>query len=105
MKHVLEATNAERLARPEACDDRGFWWESGWKRPAWTPLGFIRRGQTVTLTCDEGHSRQAPLAELVASGRGDDPLHLFKWRCAECGSNAIKVGVSPLMVDVVGKVI
>jgi hypothetical protein len=80
------------IDRPQPCDANGIWWEGSFQRPAWTPLGFLRRGERFILVCTCGRRQDAPLQRLVDEGRGDTPLHLFRglWRC-ECGSKDISV--------------
>jgi hypothetical protein len=51
----------------------------------------------VRLDCRHcRHTATADLARLVAEGRGDAPLTELRWRCAECGANAVDAMVVPV---------
>lgn len=86
--HVMAEIRA-RLDEDHPHTDDGWTHDGSMSRPIWSPWGFLRRGDRYCLRCrDCGHTAPAPLAQLVARGFGDRPMHRFRWRCA-CGSTDI----------------
>lgn len=82
-----------RLREPQPSDARGMRIDGGYNRPAWTPLGFIRRGEVFLLACRAcGHIGEAPLQALVDRGEGDQPMIAFRgrWTCARCKSREVE---------------
>jgi hypothetical protein len=68
---------------------------SGYSQPIWSPWGFLERGDRYVLTCEAGHTADAPLQRLVDIGQGDLPMCCFKWKCGTegCGSRKISIKV------------
>jgi hypothetical protein len=89
---VDPATMAEiqaKLAEPRACGPDGYSLDGGYRRPIWTPLGFLRRGHRYMLRCSCGHRAEAPLQALVDRRKGDMPMHTFSWSCSKCEGGTI----------------
>jgi hypothetical protein len=51
-----------------------------------TPRSISRTAYRVRVWCKScRHAKDADLAALIATGRGDVPLVQMKWRCGNCG--------------------
>lgn len=88
---AIMAEMEARLAEDRPCTSDGYSNDGGYRRPIWTSLGFLRRGDRYVLVCKAcGTSRDAPLAEVVAANKGNRPMHTLKWKACECGSSAFK---------------
>lgn len=70
-------------------------YDGTYPHPAWTPRGFVLRGDRLVLVCTCGHRADAPLQKLIDAGKGDLPLVNFSglWKCAACSSKAISLEV------------
>jgi hypothetical protein len=86
---------ARRMSEPYPCTAEGMRIDGSYPRPAWTPNGFLRRGQRFMLICKCGTSAPADLQAVADKGFGDHPMPFFigRWKCPACGSRDLEARV------------
>jgi hypothetical protein len=90
---IMAEINA-KLSKPWDRTPDGYTRDGGYRRPIWSPAGFLARKDRYVIVCGCGSRRDAPLAEVERAGLGDRPLHTLKWKaCEACGGSEFRFEV------------